>query len=95
MPAVEALESVIRRDLADGSAGHTDLYTEYVDVVRFPEPGYKEVLHDFLRDKYKGEKIDVIVSPWIRGSGEFLSRYRDEFVPRSCGCVCSRDRPAA
>jgi len=81
MPAVEALESVIRRDLADGSAGHTDLYTEYVDVVRFPEPGYKEVLHDFLRDKYKGEKIDVIVSPWIRGSGEFLSRYRDELFP--------------
>jgi len=38
------------------------LYTEYLDVGRFPAPRHSSTVADFLRHKYSGMKIDAIIA---------------------------------
>jgi hypothetical protein len=61
-PTAASVDPVLQRVLSDGLNGHLDYYPEYLDLTRFPEVGYQEVLRQFLRDKYRGQKFDVIVA---------------------------------
>jgi PAS domain S-box-containing protein len=38
------------------------LYSEYLDVSRFGDPSHAQVIADFLRRKYSGTKVDVIIT---------------------------------
>lgn len=57
-----------------------DLIVEYMDTKRNTRPEYLEALRDFLKKKYAGVRIDVIVSADDRAL-EFLRAYRDELFP--------------
>src|SRR5262249_26839167 len=41
LPFTSVLERVYQKTLSDGLAGRLDYYAEYIDVARFPEPGYQ------------------------------------------------------
>src|SRR5215510_244567 len=63
--------------LAAGLGQRIDYYTEYFDANRFPHPEYESVYVDFLRQKYKGKRFDLLLL--IGGvARDFASRYRDE-----------------
>jgi signal transduction histidine kinase len=62
-----------------------EIFTEYLDSTRFPGEHQEELLHDYLRKKYEGQKIDVVVTtpdPTL----DFLLRYRNDLF-QNCPIV--------
>lgn len=59
-------------------SGPIELYEEVVESHRFPGPGQLQLLRDFLRKKYEGRTIDVIVAQGI-GPLSFARQNRDQF----------------
>ena len=72
----------LRSTLKASSTERIEIYNEYLDSARFPDDEHQRQLADFLRQKYAGRKIDVV----IPGSGS-LPGFRLEVsrrnVPRS------------
>jgi len=59
-----------------------EIFSEYLDTTRFPGDHQTELLHDYLREKYAGQKIDAVVAtpdPAL----EFLLRYRSDLFSNS------------
>jgi signal transduction histidine kinase len=59
-----------------------ELFSEYLDSTRFPGEHQTELLHDYLLEKYSGQKIDVVVAtpdPALT----FLLKYRKDLFPTS------------
>ncbi len=69
------------RSTLKASNEHIELYNEYLDSVRFPDGEHQRRLAEFLRDKYAGTKIDLVISP-LAPSLDFVLKYRDVFAPR-------------
>jgi len=80
LPFTGVLERVYQKTLSDGLAGRLDYYAEYIDVARFPEPGYQEALRDFLRRKYTERRFDLIIASG-NATYEFVARYGAELFP--------------
>jgi len=59
-----------------------ELYNEYLDSARFPGEQQSQLLHDYLRQKYAGVEIDVIVAT-PDPSIDFLLKYRADLFPNS------------
>lgn len=62
-----------------------EIFSEYLDSTRFPGEHQEELLHDYLRNKYEGQKIDVVVTtpdPTL----DFLLRYRNDLF-QNCPIV--------
>ncbi len=52
-------------------------YAEYIDQGRFPDPAYQAALSDFLRVKYKQERIDLVIA--IQSAAiDFITERRSE-----------------
>jgi len=58
--------------------GSIEYYPEYLEANRFPGENQAQALHDYLKDKYAGRPIDVVVAQ-SDVSLDFLARYRDLF----------------
>src|SRR4051812_930524 len=71
-----ALRSALQSDLTRPVA----FYTEYLDLLRFPEERRQRVLVEYLRIKYSTRQIDlvVMVSPL---AFNFFSKYGDSLFP--------------
>jgi signal transduction histidine kinase len=63
--------------LAAGLGKRFEYYTEYFDANRFPHPEYETLYVDFLRQKYDGKHIDLLI---LMGGValEFMGRHRSE-----------------
>jgi len=59
-----------------------EVYNEYLDSSRFPGKHQNEILYDYLRQKYEGSSIDVIVAT-PDPSVEFLLKHRSDLFPNS------------
>ena len=71
-----------------------ELFSEYLDTTRFPGEHQSELLHDYLREKYKNQKIDVVVAtpdPAL----DFLLKNRNDLFPNSPIVFISVKRPPA
>jgi signal transduction histidine kinase len=70
-------ERQVPKLLAEGLGERVDYYTEYFDFHRFPFPDYEGVYFDFLRRKYEGRRLDLLI---LMGdvAMDFMSRYRNE-----------------
>jgi signal transduction histidine kinase len=70
-----------------------ELFSEYLDTTRFPGEHQSELLHDYLREKYKNQKIDVVVAtpdPAL----DFLLKNRNDLFTNSPIVFVSVKRPA-
>jgi signal transduction histidine kinase len=59
-----------------------EVYGEYLDSPRFPGEHQADLLHDYLRQKYAGQKIDAVVAtpdPAL----QFLLKHRSDLFPDS------------
>jgi len=70
-----------------------EIFSEYLDTTRFPGERQSELLHDYLREKYKNQKIDVVVAtpdPALT----FLLKYRNDLFPNSPIVFVAVERPS-
>jgi signal transduction histidine kinase len=73
-------EGELPRILDAGLGRDLDYYSEFLDVSRFPDPGYQVAFADFLRQKYIGVRFDLVVA-LQDVAVEFLHRNRDRLFP--------------
>ena len=89
LPAVIAvhggLEAALRTDK------QIDMFSEFLDFARFPEPTQREELANHLRSRYSGRKFDLIVT--VPGSAlNFALDHRQDLFPGVPIVFCSVDR---
>jgi len=92
-PGDVAFDRSFQAVLQSAPAGSIEAYTEYVNSNRFPGEHQSEVLHDYLRKKYAGRPIDVVVAV-SDVSLEFLLKYRDDLFPHTPIVFVAVKRPA-
>ena len=78
VPVMSSVESVFERVLKEELGDQLDYHTEYIDTNRFPQPEYQTALHDFLLNKYKEQRIDLVISTMTGVTNEFITRYRSD-----------------
>lgn len=70
------LPRLLDAGLPDG----VDFYSEYIDLGRIAAPGYQDAFRDFLRQRYKGQRFDLLIAVQDVAV-EFVSARRDELFP--------------
>src|SRR4051794_38266147 len=48
--------------LEGGLSRNLDYYSEFIDLARSPEPGYRDAYRDFLSQKYQGVRFDLVIA---------------------------------
>ena len=84
----QGFRPVLEQD-ADGSI---EYYPEYLEANRFPGENQAQTLHDYLKDKYAGRPIDVVVAQ-SDVSLDFLARYHEDLFPNVPVVFYSATRP--
>ncbi len=82
LPAGQALDGAIRKDLSAADLGPLEFYSEGLDSYRFRSEGYERELASFLRRKYEA-KDPALVFALTDIALDFLLRYRDDLWPNS------------
>jgi signal transduction histidine kinase len=62
LPGLAVLDAQLTQTLTGEAGGATELYREVMDRSRFPAAHYPLLLRDFLRSKYAGKQIDVVIA---------------------------------
>jgi len=80
MATYAALDKGLRSQLESEAAHPVTFYTEYLDLMRFPDENQQQKLVDYLRVKYSSRKISLIlaVSPLAL---KFVVRHGDVLFP--------------
>src|SRR5205085_1334328 len=92
IPANVSFDQTFQTTLQSDPAIKIEYYAEYLDSTRFPGEHQEEFLHDYLREKYAGNSIDVVVaSP--DPSLEFLLKYRADLFQNSPIVAVTVQRP--
>jgi PAS domain S-box-containing protein len=70
-----------RKRLLERTPQKIDLDAEYLDLVRFAEPGHEQLMATFLRDRYADRQPHVVI---VLGGDAlpFVMKHRDSFAPR-------------
>src|SRR5262245_59908335 len=55
-------DQAIRSTFRAGSPENIEIPNEYLDVSRFPDALYQQLQIEFLRRKYAGRKIDLVIT---------------------------------
>jgi len=77
IPAVKMTEQGLMDDLSRGQPGDLEIFSEYLDLSRFPVAEYEDDLIRYLRAKYAARKLDVVIA--IGSSAlELALAHRDE-----------------
>jgi len=91
LPGMAVLDKSIRSTLLAANSVKVDIYSENLDLSRFPGQEYDDVLADYFRDKYGAKKLDAIIA--VMGpSLDFASAHADEFAPATPIIFCGVDR---
>ena len=81
-PATPALDAVLKQTLQSDASMPVDYFTEYLESDRFPPDTASSALADYIRRKYAGRSIDVVVAvsdPAL----EFVLQHRAELFPNA------------
>lgn len=68
----------LRAEFAAGEPGRIEIHNEYLDLSRFPDAEYQEDLAAFLRRKYVGRKVDLVIAG-LSSALNFTLEHRDAF----------------
>lgn len=90
-PGVILADRGIRSTFATGSSERIDVHNEYLDVTRFADDNYQQELAKFLRRKYAGRKVDLIIAA-LSSALDFSTKYRAEIFPNVPLVICAIDR---
>ncbi|MCE0521872.1 MAG: ATP-binding protein [Methylacidiphilales bacterium] len=80
LPAVRILEQTFHDQFGAANSPAVDLFPEYFDFARFPVEQEDAILTPYLRYRYAGRKIDLVV-PVTGLALNFALRHRDDLFP--------------
>lgn len=81
MPSMAFFEQGILKVFQDNNID-VEFYTEYMDLLRFPEKKHIFQLKDFYHSKYSNLKFEVIVAGDFRAY-DFMLKYGEELFPKT------------
>src|SRR3954453_2078975 len=84
-------DSALQAALESAAPEGVEYYSEYLETNRFPGDDQARVLSDYLRQKYAGRKLDVIISG-VNPTLEFLLKHRHNLFP-NVPIVFASERP--
>jgi signal transduction histidine kinase len=93
-PGSVLVDRGIRSVFATGSSESIEVRSEYLDVSRFQRPDYQQHLAEFLRRKYEGQKIDLVIAGLAPGL-DFALKHREEAFPGVPIVFCAIDQSEA
>jgi PAS domain S-box-containing protein len=67
----------IRSTFAGSAFGTVEIHGEHLDLSRFPDPNYQKDVADFLKRKYSGRKIDLVIAGLASGL-DFALKHREQ-----------------
>jgi PAS domain S-box-containing protein len=70
----------LRTTFATGSAERVEIYNEYLDVSPVREDGFRQLQAEFLRRKYAGRKVDLVIAGLSSGL-DFVREHRERIFP--------------
>jgi hypothetical protein len=76
IPAVKATDQGLMTALSRGQPEDPEIFSEYLDLVRFPADQYGDDLVRYLRARYAARKPDVVIA--VGNSLELVLARRDE-----------------
>src|SRR5260221_4838825 len=80
IPAMKSTEQGLMAGLSRGQAEDLEIFSEYLDLGRFPAAQYEGDLVRYLRTRYAARKPDVVIA--VGGSAlELAVAHKDEFFP--------------
>ena len=91
LPGIAALDARLVQTLSTGLPGGIEIYREAMDLSRFQSERYPLLLRDFLRAKYAGKKIDVVIAA-LGPALDFMLAYGSEVFPGAPIVFCGIDR---
>jgi signal transduction histidine kinase len=62
LPAAEEIAQALYEEFDKFPATQLELYTEYLDIVRFPLEGYERAVESYLEVKYGNIPLDVVIA---------------------------------
>ena len=91
LPANRAIEENIRAVFHKFREPHVELYSEYCDFTRFPAERHAAPFLEYLKTRYEGRKIDLIIP--VAGSAlEFILQTRQVVFPGASIVFCGIDQ---
>src|SRR5262245_41394121 len=87
-------DSELPRLVEAGLTERVDYYSEYIDLPRFSDASYEAAFSEFLRLKYKGMRLDVVVA--IQDAAiSFVNQNRRRLFPGTPLVFLANDAPPA
>ena len=80
LPGLAALDASLVQSLSEGLPGSIEIYRESMDLSRFQSEPYPLLLRDFLRAKYAGKTIDVVIAA-LGPALDFMLEHGSEVFP--------------
>jgi len=94
-PMRNSIDQGLRRTFNTRKAGEVNVFFETLDVRRFPDPDYKDLMLDYLHRKYERIQPTVIIAVHDT-SFDFLQSHRSELFPSApIVALLTRQRPIA
>ncbi len=81
----------IRFTFATGSPERVEIYNEYLDISRSPDVGHRQLQAEYLRRKYAGRKVDLVIAG-LSPALDYALTYRQEIFPGVPVVFCAVDR---
>lgn len=78
MPSTVTLEQAVRSQLNDPEGNGLEIYTEYLDVGRFANESHYRLFREYLREKYRERRPDVI---YTTAAASFAGTAPNELLP--------------
>ena len=79
-PGTVAADRGIRSTFESSSPDYVEVRNEYVDVSRSRDPEVKRIQREYLRRKYVGRKVDLVVTV-LSSALDYALEHRDEIFP--------------
>jgi PAS domain S-box-containing protein len=92
-PTNETFDERLERALNAAAPGGVTFYSEYLETNRFPGDHQARILSEYLRQKYAGKRLDVIISG-VSETLDFLLKQRQELFP-GVPIVFAMERPVS
>jgi signal transduction histidine kinase len=61
LPGNVLMEQSVRAEILSHSTNRIEFFTESMDAAHFPSPMYYRLFGDYIRDKYAGQRLDVVM----------------------------------
>jgi signal transduction histidine kinase len=90
----QGMSAAFHTAISTGSREHVAVYAETLDLIRSSSPQYKEILTTYLREKYRGIPIGVIVAPGTAAL-RFMVPVRAEIWPEVSAIFVANPATAA